>query len=60
MYARSLHGNREISGLTSRRAGAGPHREGEEPKPMMNGTEKSDSAIVAVKPANKAAWAAAE
>src|SRR3984893_467351 len=24
----------------------GPHREGEEPKPMMHGHEKSDSAIV--------------
>src|SRR5580700_6577274 len=26
----------------------GPHREGEEPKPMMHGHEKSDSAIVAM------------
>ena len=25
---------------------AGPHREGEEPKPMMNGPEKSDPGIV--------------
>jgi RNA-directed DNA polymerase len=32
----------------------GPHREGEEPKPMMHGHEKSDLAIVAAKPANKA------
>src|SRR6266496_1982296 len=32
----------------------GPHREGEEPKPMMHGHEKSDLAIVAMKPANKA------
>ena len=32
----------------------GPHREGEEPKPMMHGHEKSDPAIVALKPANKA------
>jgi hypothetical protein len=32
----------------------GPHREGEEPKPMMHGHEKSDLAIVAEKPANKA------
>jgi len=31
----------------------GPHREGEEPKPMMHGPEKSDPAIVATKPANK-------
>ena len=33
---------------------AGPHREGEEPKPMMHGPEKSDPVIVAMKPANKA------
>ena len=32
----------------------GPHREGEEPKPMMYGHEKSDLVIVAVKPTNKA------
>jgi transposase len=32
----------------------GPHWEGEEPKPMMHGHEKSDLAIVAMKPANKA------
>ena len=38
----------------------GPHREGEEPKPMMHGHEKSDLAIVAVKPANKAERSAAE
>ena len=33
---------------------SGPHREGEEPKPMMHGREKSDLVIVAMKPANKA------
>ena len=33
----------------------GPHREDEESKPMMPGPEKSDLAIVAVKPANKVA-----
>ena len=38
----------------------GPHREGEEPKPMMHGRGKSDSAIVALKPANKAERSAAE
>ena len=38
----------------------GPHREGEEPKPMMHGRGKSDSAIVAVKPTNKAGANAAE
>ena len=32
----------------------GPHWEGEEPKPMMHGHEKSDLVIVAVKPTNKA------
>ena len=38
----------------------GPHREGEEPKPMMHGHEKSNSAIVATKPPNKAGRPAAE
>src|SRR5882724_7637952 len=38
----------------------GPHREGEEPKPMMHEREKSDPAIVAVKPTNKAERSAAE
>jgi RNA-directed DNA polymerase len=38
----------------------GPHREGEEPKPMMHGDGKSDVAIVAGKPANKAERSAAE
>jgi len=38
----------------------GPHREGEEPKPMMNEHEKSDPAIVARKQANKAGEPAAE
>ncbi len=33
---------------------SGPHREGEEPQPMMHEREKSDFAIVAEKPANKA------
>ena len=32
----------------------GPHWEGEEPKPMMHGPEKSDLVIVAMKRANKA------
>ena len=48
---------RNLGDLGSDRSGvavAGPHREGEEPKPMMNGPEKSDPAIVAMKPANKA------
>src|SRR5713101_3146137 len=38
----------------------GPHREGEEPEPMMHGREKSDSAIVAVKPTNKVVSVTAE
>jgi group II intron reverse transcriptase/maturase len=47
-------------GSDQTRKRTGPHREGEEPKPMMNGPEKSHSAIVAKKPANKAASVAAE
>ena len=43
-----------------RLAVAGPHREGEEPKPVMHGHEKSDSAIVATKLPNKAGKPAAE
>src|SRR5690349_21390053 len=39
---------------------AGPHREDEESKPMMHEPEKSDSAIVATKPANKAGQPVAE
>jgi hypothetical protein len=39
---------------------AGPHREDEESKPMMHEPKKSDSAIVATKPANKAGRSAAE
>ena len=60
MCRRSLCGNREISCLTGRPAAAGPHREGEEPKPVMHGHEKSHSAIVAKKPPNKAGKPAAE
>ncbi len=54
---------REPGGLMSdqrRLAAAGPHREGEEPKPMMHGHEKSDSAVVATKPANKTGRPVAE
>jgi hypothetical protein len=52
-----------VSGRRHRKVGTefgGPRREGEEPKPMMHGHEKSDSAIVAVKPANNAEQSAAE
>src|SRR5258708_22358888 len=38
----------------------GPHREGEEPKPMMQGRGTSGEAIVAMKPANKAERSATE
>src|SRR5664280_344608 len=38
----------------------GPHREGEEPKPMMHEHGKSDTAIGAAKPTNKAGRPAAE
>ncbi len=38
----------------------GPHREGDEPKPMMHGGEESDSAIVAMKRANEAGRPAEE
>ena len=57
---------RKLGGLVSGRRRrvwceyGGPHREGEEPKPMMHGPEKSDLAIVAWKPANKAEQSAAE
>jgi RNA-directed DNA polymerase len=39
---------------------SGPHREGEEPKPMMHEQEKSDSSILATKLANKPVNAGAE
>ena len=43
-----------VSGRQMLRERDGPHREGEEPKPMMHGHEKSDLVIVAMNPANKA------
>ena len=43
-----------MSGRHMLRERDGPHREGEEPKPMMYGREKSDFAIVVMKPTNKA------
>src|SRR5215831_19371981 len=43
-----------VSGRHALRERDGPHREGEEPKPMMGGHEKSDLVIVAMKPAKKA------
>src|SRR5215210_6928574 len=38
----------------------GPHREGAEPKPMMHEHGKSDEAIVAMKPTNRAERSATE
>src|SRR5438067_12569329 len=64
--SRAKGSHRKLGGLGSGRryrVGAeydGPHREGEEPKPMMHGHEKSDLAIVALKPANKAEKSTAE
>jgi hypothetical protein len=56
--SRAKGSHRNLGGLASGRQMLrerdGPHREGEEPKPMMHGREKSDLAIVAMKPANKA------
>ncbi|MFY9937341.1 MAG: hypothetical protein WAK33_10730, partial [Silvibacterium sp.] len=49
--------SRNLGDLAFGRAGirrAGPHREGDEPKPMMNGREKSDPAVVAAKSTNEA------
>src|SRR5271165_1097693 len=53
MSVSSSTGNRETSTLAAREV-SGPHREGDEPKPMMHGDEVSDSATVAVKRANEA------
>src|SRR6202011_4819396 len=61
MCGRSLYGNREISrSADGHIVPQGPHREGEEPKPMMHEREKSDPAVVAVKPTNKAERSVAE
>ena len=61
--SRAKGSHRKLGGLGSDRSGAavaGPHREGEEPKPMMHGPEKSDPGIVAMKPANKTEQSVAE
>ena len=63
MYRSFLYGNREVPRPTSCGRSAccsDPHREGEEPKPMMHDRGKSDSAIVAVKPTFNAGRPAAE
>src|SRR5437763_8367031 len=64
--SRAKGSHRKLGGLGSGRryrVGAeydGPHLEGQEPKPMMHGHEKSDLATVALKSANKAEQSAAE
>src|SRR6201984_1641892 len=61
--SRAKGSHRKLGDLGSDRngaAGAGPNREAEEPEAMMHGREKSDLAIVAGKPANKAEQSAAE
>ena len=61
MHVSSPRGSREISPLAcSAVTLTGPHREGEEPKPMMNEREKSDPCIVAGKPANNVEGKTAE
>jgi hypothetical protein len=62
-YRSFLYGNREVprpTGSAHNARCSGPHREGEEPKPMMHDRGKSDSAVVAVKPTNNAGTSAAE
>ena len=46
--------------LRHRKMVKGPHREGEEPKPMVNDPQKSDGCTVAMKSANKPEGAGAE
>lgn len=60
MCGSSLRGNREVSRSATAFGTRGPHREGDEPKPVMHEREKSDPAIVAAMPANKPASAGAE
>ena len=50
-----MHGNREISYLAASEVMSGPHREGEESKPMKHGQEKSDLFIIAE--ADEQTWA---
>ena len=51
-------GTWEISRPAAGAPRPGPHWEGEEPKPMMHGREKSGLAIVAMKPSNEASMPA--
>jgi hypothetical protein len=61
-HARTLLVREPRDLVAGRRSSALPVRvgKGSNPKPTMNGNEKSDSAIVAVKPANKAGESGAE
>jgi hypothetical protein len=60
LFVQKLRDLRVDRGSARTAAHPGPHREGEELKPMMHDSEKSDSVIVAKKPANKAEPSAAE
>ena len=53
MYGRSLRGNREISGSTTRIRRVARIGKAQRRNPMMHEPEKSDSSIVAAKPANE-------
>jgi hypothetical protein len=55
-----LRGNRRTPNWPAQKVRAGPQREGEEPKPMMHGSEKSDSSIRAKKSTNKPGQPGAE
>ena len=59
MCVSSSIGNRETSTLAAREV-SGPHREGDEPKPVTHGDEESDSAILAAKRVNEAGRPAEE
>ena len=54
--------HRDLGGLCAVAAGRtpGPHREGRQPKPMMDGAQQSDAGVVARKAANKGARVPAE
>jgi hypothetical protein len=59
-HGRFLRGNRRTPNWPAQKVRAGPQREGEEPKPMMHGSEKSDSSIRAKKSTNKPGQPGAE
>ena len=55
MYASSMHGNREIRGLSDRHPAVGPVGEGQCRTPDMYAPRKSDGDVVSMKRANKGA-----